>query len=115
MQGSKRVHRETNRFLRMLCTPTPGVRPLYDDGASDAKAATRDYVLELDAGDDKPALLSVFGGKITTYRKLSEQVLAKLEPYLPLRRGDWTDSEPLPGGDFDVHEVDAQITGLMED
>ncbi|NNC27641.1 FAD-dependent oxidoreductase, partial [Salinisphaera sp. USBA-960] len=67
-----------------------GVRPLYDDGAKDAKAATRDYVLELDAGDTKPAILSVFGGKITTYRKLAEHVLEKLEPYLPFKRGVWT-------------------------
>lgn len=89
-----------------------GVRPLYDDGASDAKAATRDYVLELDAGDDRPAILSVFGGKITTYRKLSEQVLAKLEPYLPFAKGEWTADAPLPGGDFSVQDFDGQVAAL---
>ncbi|MEP3049190.1 MAG: glycerol-3-phosphate dehydrogenase [Roseibium sp.] len=89
-----------------------GVRPLYDDGASEAKAATRDYVLELDSGDNKPALLSVFGGKITTYRKLSEQVLSKLEPFLPFIRGDWSSEDPLPGGDFAVDGFDDQVEKL---
>ncbi|GAA0776500.1 glycerol-3-phosphate dehydrogenase [Roseibium denhamense] len=92
-----------------------GVRPLYDDGAKDAKAATRDYVLELEAGENKPALLSVFGGKITTYRKLAEHVLAKLEPHLPFKRGVWTAYAPLPGGDFNVDEVDAHMAKLRED
>ena len=92
-----------------------GVRPLYDDGAKDAKAATRDYVLELDGGEDKPAVLSVFGGKITTYRKLSEQVLAKLEPYLPFKRGGWTAYAPLPGGDFKVDQFDDQVAALRKD
>ena len=81
-----------------------GVRPLYDDGASEAKAATRDYVFELDASDNLP-LLSIFGGKITTYRRLSEEALERLAPYLPesLReREGWTAASPLPGGDFDV-------------
>ena len=58
-----------------------GVRPLYDDGASSATAATRDYVLDLD--DAGPPLLSVFGGKITTYRRLAESALAKLAPFFP--------------------------------
>lgn len=92
-----------------------GVRPLYDDGAKDAKAATRDYVLELDGGEDKPALLSVFGGKITTYRKLAENVLAKLEPYLPFKRGVWTAYAPLPGGDFRVMDFDRQVDELVRD
>ncbi len=81
-----------------------GVRPLYDDGASEAKAATRDYVFELDATDNLP-LLSIFGGKITTYRRLSEEALERLAPYLPespREREGWTASSPLPGGDFDV-------------
>ncbi len=56
-----------------------GVRPLYDDGASDAKAATRDYVFELDTPGGLP-LLSIFGGKITTYRRLSEEALEQLSP-----------------------------------
>jgi D-erythritol 1-phosphate dehydrogenase len=79
-----------------------GVRPLYDDGSSDPSAVTRDYVLELDDGG-KPGqapLLSVFGGKITTYRRLAEAALAKLAPSFPTMRGDWTATRALPGGDF---------------
>jgi glycerol-3-phosphate dehydrogenase len=89
-----------------------GVRPLYDDGAAAASAATRDYVLELD--DDGPPLLSIFGGKITTYRKLAEHVLDKLEPSLPAiahRRG-WTGLAPLPGGAFAPTELEAQVKDL---
>ncbi len=92
-----------------------GVRPLYDDGATEAKAATRDYVLELDAGDGKAAVLSVFGGKITTYRKLAEQVLTKLKDHLPFKKGQWTASEPLPGGDFKVDAFDAEVSALQRD
>lgn len=77
-----------------------GVRPLYDDGASVAQAATRDYLLELDVADDLP-LLSVFGGKITTYRRLALHALEKLSAHLPGSfERDWKRIEPLPGGDF---------------
>ncbi len=82
-----------------------GVRPLYDDGASEAKAATRDYVLEVDAVDGKPAVLSVFGGKITTYRRLAEEAMERIEAHLPGRApkpGRWTAIPALPGGDFAV-------------
>jgi glycerol-3-phosphate dehydrogenase len=63
-----------------------GVRPLYDDGASEAKAATRDYVFELDTPGGAP-LLSIYGGKITTYRRLAEEALERLSPYLAQRQG----------------------------
>lgn len=76
-----------------------GVRPLYDDGASRAQEATRDYVLALDAPAGAPPLLSVFGGKITTYRRLAEAALARLAPHLSMR-GAWTATAALPGGDF---------------
>ena len=89
-----------------------GVRPLYDDGAKSATAATRDYVLSLDSNG--PVLLSVFGGKITTYRKLAENVLAKLEDHLG-GTGEWTAEVPLPGGDFPVSEVNARIAALTAD
>lgn len=81
-----------------------GVRPLYDDGASEAKAATRDYVFDLDAPAGAPALLSIFGGKITTYRRLAEAALRKLAPHLAAVAGksSWTATAPLPGGDFPV-------------
>jgi len=80
-----------------------GVRPLYDDGSSDPSAVTRDYVLRIDAAKDPRGaapVLSVFGGKITTYRRLAEQVLEKLEPYFPGMRGAWTGTSALPGSDF---------------
>ena len=90
-----------------------GVRPLYNDGASSATAATRDYVLSL---DDKGApLLNVFGGKITTYRRLAEGALEKLAPYFPQARGAWTARMPLPGGDFPVGDVARLVADLKRD
>ncbi|MEM1398727.1 MAG: glycerol-3-phosphate dehydrogenase, partial [Pseudomonadota bacterium] len=89
-----------------------GVRPLYDDGASSATAATRDYVLEVDAPDNTAPALSVFGGKITTYRRLSEEVCGKLAPFFPSMGDGWTAGKPLPGGDFAVDGVDALVVDL---
>ncbi len=89
-----------------------GVRPLYDDGASKAQAATRDYVLELDAPTGQAAQVSIFGGKITTYRRLAEAVLAKLAPHLPAatkQAEGWTGHAPLPGGDFAFDGFDALL------
>jgi glycerol-3-phosphate dehydrogenase len=79
-----------------------GVRPLYDDGASAAKDATRDYVLTFQGGPGQAALLNVFGGKITTYRRLAEDALAKLAVALPQAAQNigWTAKAALPGGDF---------------
>jgi glycerol-3-phosphate dehydrogenase len=94
-----------------------GVRPLYDDGASAAQAATRDYVLVLDGESGQPALLSVFGGKITTYRRLAEHALEKLAPFLGQRaseRKGWTGREPLPGGEFPADGAPAQIEALLK-
>jgi glycerol-3-phosphate dehydrogenase len=98
-----------------------GVRPLYDDGASEAKAATRDYVFELDTPGGAP-LLSIYGGKITTYRRLAEEALERLAPYLrsAAPREDfkakegWTGKAPLPGGDMDVSAVAALTAGLTK-
>jgi len=90
-----------------------GVRPLYDDGAKSATAATRDYVLSLDAGAGRAPLLNVFGGKITTYRRLAEAALAKLAPHVPQARGAWTARVPLPGGDFGHEEVPRMVDALM--
>jgi glycerol-3-phosphate dehydrogenase len=86
-----------------------GVRPLYDDGASEAQAATRDYVLKLDVEAGAAPLVSIFGGKITTYRRLAESALTMLKPYLPeaVRPSGWTAERPLPGGDFPMQGVDA--------
>ncbi|MGI9394650.1 MAG: glycerol-3-phosphate dehydrogenase [Boseongicola sp.] len=88
-----------------------GVRPLYADGSRSATAATRDYVLSLN--QNGPPILSVFGGKITTYRKLAEGALKMLSPYFPDAVQNWTAGVPLPGGDFPVDGVAAQIDGLF--
>lgn len=75
-----------------------GVRPLFDDRAKNASKVTRDYVLQLD--EEGPPIVSVFGGKITTYRKLSEQVVDMLKRSLGFRAGHWTARAALPGGDI---------------
>ena len=85
-----------------------GVRPLYDDNAKSATAATRDYVLTLN--DDGPPLLNIFGGKITTYRKLAENALKKLG-----LDDIWTAGVPLPGGDFAVADRDNLVARLQSD
>ena len=92
-----------------------GVRPLFDDGASAAQSATRDYVLKIDAQEQSPALLSVFGGKITTYRRLAESAIAMLAPHLPPAAApqSWTATKPLPGGDFPVQGFEALVSEMQ--
>lgn len=88
-----------------------GVRALYNDGASAAKDATREYVLSLDA--DAAPILSVYGGKITTYRKLAEAAMAKLAPHLPAPDAkNWTANAALPGGDFPMQGRDDLVRSL---
>jgi glycerol-3-phosphate dehydrogenase len=88
-----------------------GVRPLYDDGASSATAATREYVLTLDT--EGAPLLNVFGGKITTYRRLAEAALHKLSAPLGVTKSNWTAGVPLPGGDFPLAEKPNLIKALQ--
>jgi glycerol-3-phosphate dehydrogenase len=88
-----------------------GVRPLYNDGAKSATAATRDYVLKVDANG--PPVLHVFGGKITTYRRLAESALEKLQPFFPKAKGPWTARVPLPGGNF-PHDGVARLTAGLK-
>ncbi|MGG6894959.1 MULTISPECIES: glycerol-3-phosphate dehydrogenase [Rhizobium] len=76
-----------------------GVRPLFDDGKGNPSAVTRDYVFDLDETGGAP-LLNVFGGKITTFRKLSEHAMQKLARFFPKMGGDWTRSATLPGGEI---------------
>jgi glycerol-3-phosphate dehydrogenase len=90
-----------------------GIRPLYDDGASKAQEATREYVLKLEASDNQPPLLSVFGGKITTFRRLAEAVIEKIEPFLPHLGPQWTAGAALPGGDFPYGEVESRISDFQ--
>jgi len=91
-----------------------GVRPLYDDGASSASSATRDYVLEVSDANGAAPLLSVFGGKITTYRRLAESALMKLQPFFKTMGPAWTAEAPLPGGEFPAFELPKLIERLHE-
>ena len=88
-----------------------GVRPLYNDGAKSATAATRDYVLSLDTAGGAP-LLNVFGGKITTYRRLAESALERLQPFFPQAKAPWTARAPLPGGNFPHDGVGTLVADL---
>ena len=85
-----------------------GVRPLYDDGSQDPSAVTRDYTLRLDEANGTAPALSVFGGKITTYRRLAEHVMEKLAPYFPGMKPSWTARAALPGSDFTDREAAKQ-------
>jgi glycerol-3-phosphate dehydrogenase len=97
-----------NRYFKQQLTPADvvwsysGVRPLYDDDATSAAAVTRDYELEASGDGASPLLLSVFGGKLTTYRRLAEHALEKLQPWLGGSTDSWTATEPLPGGDIPI-------------
>ncbi|MCK0714703.1 glycerol-3-phosphate dehydrogenase [Chromohalobacter sarecensis] len=86
-----------------IVTTFSGVRPLCDDESADPSAMTRDYTLDLDVRG--APLLSVFGGKITTYRKLAEAALEQLKPYFTEMGSPWTAEASLPGGDIDSREA----------
>ena len=95
----------TNKHFKRQLTPADliwtysGVRPLCDDESNNPSAITRDYTLAMTEPESAP-LLSVFGGKITTYRKLAEAALEKLKPYFPEMGKAWTKHKALPGGNF---------------
>ncbi len=107
-----------NRFLRRPVAAEAvrwayaGVRPLYDDGAVSATAATRDYVFDLDAPPGGAPLLTIFGGKLTTYRRLAEHAMAKLLPALKRVPRAWTATAPLAGGDMPGGDFAAFATAL---
>jgi len=106
-----------NRYTKKQLTRTDvigsfsGVRPLYDDNSENPSAVTRDYVFDIDG---QPPLLSVFGGKITTYRKLAEHALQKLEPYFPAMKGNWTSKAFLPGGDLPNEDFDMFLKAVRK-
>ena len=110
--------RAVNRHFRRQLTPDDvvqsfsGVRPLFDDAAENPSAVTRDYVLDLDAAPGRAPLLSVFGGTITTFRKLAEHALATLAPHLPGLGPAWTAGASLPGGDIENADIDGFIARL---
>jgi glycerol-3-phosphate dehydrogenase len=87
-----------------------GVRPLYDDGEASASTVTRDYVFDMDMPPGGAPLLSIFGGKLTTYRKLAEHALSKLLPVMQLTTTPWTKTATLPGGDLPREDLEAFIS-----
>jgi glycerol-3-phosphate dehydrogenase len=103
--------RAAGRYLARPPQPTEvlwryaGVRPLYDDGSQDPSAITRDYTLRVDDQHGKAPVLSVFGGKITTYRRLAEHALEKLAAYFPAMKAAWTARAALPGSDYGNREA----------
>lgn len=98
--------RAANRYFRRTLTPGDvvyryaGIRPLFDDGSSNPSQVTRDYVLRVDGNRPQAPLQSVFGGKITTYRRLAEQVVDALRPWFPGMGKRWTATATLDGGNF---------------
>jgi glycerol-3-phosphate dehydrogenase len=110
--------RAVSRYFAKPVTPADavwtysGVRPLYDDEAGSAAAVTRDYVLELDAPADAAALLSIYGGKITTYRRLAEEAVNRLQGPLCRAAATWTADIPLPGGDIPGADFEGYLADL---
>ncbi len=106
------------RFFKAPLTPESivwrysGVRPLYDDQSDNPSAVTRDYKLELAASPGQPPLLTVMGGKVTTYRRLAEEALERLAPHLRPMGPAWTAGAPLPGGDIADGNFDAFLSNL---
>jgi len=91
-----------------------GVRPLFDDHASKAQEATRDYVLRTEGDAKTGAVVNVFGGKLTTHRRLSEEALGHIEKVLGRKGKPWTKGSKLPGGEFGPKEFDTQVERLNE-
>lgn len=109
----------TSAFFRTQVTPAQvkwtfaGVRPLVDDGKGSASEVTRDYELEIDGSYGEPPLVSIFGGKLTTYRSLADQVVRKLRHWFALGP-EWTAIEPLPGGELGPGGIDSLIAELKQ-
>jgi glycerol-3-phosphate dehydrogenase len=108
-----------SRFFARPVTPADvvwtysGVRPLVDDGSGKPEAATRGYRFDVSEQSEGAPILSVFGGKITTFRTLSQEAVDRMAERIPALAGaHWTDTKPLPGGDFGVHEVEQRIADL---
>jgi glycerol-3-phosphate dehydrogenase len=110
--------RAVSEFFRARVQPDQvvwafaGVRSLYDDGRGRVEDVTREYHLALDQRYRMAPLLTVYGGKITTYRRLAEDVLGRLARVFPMKRG-WTATAPLPGGDFFWDEIDKHVAAAQ--
>ncbi|MGE0667605.1 MAG: glycerol-3-phosphate dehydrogenase [Sphingomonadales bacterium] len=108
-----------NRYFRVPISPSDvvwsfaGVRPLVDDADDDPSSVTRDFVIALDAPEGQAPLLSVLGGKITTYRVLAEAAMDDLSPFLPGPVEPWTEDVPLPGGDMPDGDFEAFLASTM--
>lgn len=109
-----------SRFFARPVTPADvvwtysGVRPLVDDGSGKPEAATRGYRFEVSDASEGAPILSVFGGKITTFRTLSQEAVDRMAERIPALAGaHWTDRQPLPGGNFGVDEVERRIAALQ--
>ncbi|WP_414471750.1 glycerol-3-phosphate dehydrogenase [Microvirga sp. M2] len=109
-----------NHFFRKQVTPADvvwsysGVRPLFDDGSSNASAVTRDYVFDMDAPQGQAPVLSIFGGKITTFRKLAEHALDELKAVFPAMKPAWTETAKMPGGDMPDADFDRFFAGMRQ-
>ncbi len=108
-----------NRYFKRTVQPTDvvwryaGVRALYDDHAARAEAVTRDYDLELEHAAGGAALLSVIGGKISTYRSLAETALHKLHALVGGSSRSWTGAAPLPGGELPGEDFEAFLASAL--
>lgn len=92
-----------------------GVRPLFDDGASKAQETTREHVIRTEGDKADGVLVNIFGGKITVYRRLAEEVLEHVEEVLGARGKPWTAEAPLPGGDFPPDGYETLVADLRRD
>ena len=91
-----------------------GVRPLYHDGSIKAQKASRDYTIRIDSQDNNSALINIFGGKMTTFRQLAEEVVNKVGSILGEKKSPWTSDVHLPGGDFSLTEKTKIVDGLAK-
>ena len=107
-----------NRYFRDAITPDElvwsfaGVRSLYDDGADKPEDVTRDYEVVLDERPEEAPLLTIYGGKITTHRKLAEAVMLRIGQFFEARP-PWTAASRLPGGEFAPQDFDAEVAELL--
>ncbi|MBL4646727.1 MAG: glycerol-3-phosphate dehydrogenase, partial [Rhizobiales bacterium] len=113
----KAVNRYFKQTLRRedVLESFAGVRPLFDDGKGNPSAVTRDYVLDLENGHGDAPILNIFGGKITTFRKLAEHAMHRLEKIFPEMGKDWTATSTLPGGGFLDADFEAFLASVRAD
>ena len=114
------ICKSANQYFRMdisssdVCNHWSGVRALYHDGSIKAQKASRDYTIKIDSQDNKSALINIFGGKLTTFRQLSEEVVNKVGSILGEKKSPWTSDVHLPGGDFSLTEKTKIVDGLAK-